>query len=163
DALAKVVPQPETVTDKEGRFSSVFPGKPEKRDRKIGATDTDPVTYEYSMRKRTMAVPTSYILLYFDVPDNVLKQTKAETVVEKIRDSSVKRLKGKLLEIRKLSFGQAEAGLEFHIDAPGGFHYRAKTCLVGNRVYHLGVSAERREITLSTDADRFLESFKVLD
>jgi hypothetical protein len=72
--------------------------------------------------------------------------------------AAVKNLKGKLLEEKPIQLTN-HPGLEIQVEFGGGL-FRARTYFVDDRMYTIAVSG-LRDMVVSKDADRFLDSFKL--
>lgn len=77
------------------------------------------------------------------------------------RDAAAKSIKGTLTKELKVKLGDVE-GREIHIDSPAIGIYRARLFIVGDRMYQV-VVAGPKEMALSKESDKFLDSFKVIE
>jgi hypothetical protein len=141
---------------REGRCSILMPGEP--RELKIptgGVGDT----FIRMVEKGNNA----WAVTYLDVPgmDKAPKDVITQALVNG-RDGAAKSTNGKLLSDRDIKLGE-HPGKEFELELPGGMlRYRSRVYIVSGRLYQMVVTGPR-DVVQGREADRFLESFKLLD
>lgn len=136
-----------------GRFSIVFPSKPEELKRSAITPAGMLDIYLFTAREEKKL----YILGYLDYPEATVKELGPDAVLESNRDSFVETVKGKLLTDKKLTL-DGNPGREFTVEAPNT-KFQLREFLVRNRLYQVVAGAPDIE---APEVKRFQDSFKLL-
>jgi hypothetical protein len=102
-----------------------------------------------------------YLVTANEVPAGADQADKADHLLDVSRDRSVSNSKGKLLQEKRLTLDNRWHGREYEILTEANNIRRQRLYLAQGRLYALVVVGSR-EKTGSPDADRFLDSFKLI-
>jgi hypothetical protein len=148
----------QTFDASEGGFRVSMPGKPTKG-RDVLTTAAGPlegVNYVYTTPDQRVA----YGIDYVDYPAEVVRRNDPERILEAARDGLVGKLRGRVRDERRVSL-EGRPGRAVDLALADGRFVRARLSLVGQRQYQL-VVVTPDERTAANDAERFLESFRLL-
>lgn len=144
-------------TSKEGRFRVEMPAAP-TTDR---ATMRTPYGELPLHTANVAGHTTGYVVFYSDYPERVVRRFTAEQILRGARDAAVRRLGGRLLEESSTRVsGQPARRLEIEISG-GGAIARTTLILAGRRLYQVTVAAPPEQVR-SAEAERFINSFRIL-
>ncbi|KAM3101875.1 hypothetical protein ACKFKF_06325 [Phormidesmis sp. 146-12] len=105
----------------------------------------------------------AYFVAYADYPEQLLKVSNPEKMLDGARDGAVSNVNGKLVDEKKVSI-DGSPGRELTIEAKGSNGQdgtvKARVFLVKNRLYQAMVVAPKEEVN-ATEMDAFLQSFKL--
>ncbi len=108
---------------------------------------------------------SAYMLSYADYPENFVKQSDVNTMLDGARDGALKNVNATLGGTKAISL-DGSPGREFTASVPdsksvpGGGSVQARIYLVKSRLYQLLVLTAKGNET-EVDADKFLASFKL--
>jgi hypothetical protein len=135
-------------TSAEGRFKVLMPGAPQQRPSPQGGT-----IYGWEGEGCFFAVAVEDLPIPPDEPPGVIEKR-----LDGSRDTSVKKVNGKILSERRIQLQGKHPGREVVASLPDtGRVLRSRFYLVGSRAYLLTVIGEDRDIRSPT-ANRFFES-----
>jgi hypothetical protein len=145
------------LAPKDGGFSVMMPGAPieQKESLRLPSGPVDLLIYAVE-RKRD---ETAFIAMYCELPEAVFKNGTNEKRLDYARNRAVAATKGKLTGEKKLKLG-ANPGRELLFEVEGKGQVRQVLYVVKDKLYQLLVAGPK-EKTMSKDADRFLQSFKL--
>jgi len=103
---------------------------------------------------------TAYLVLFCEFPKSVLKTGTDERRLDYARDRAVAARKGKLVFEKKIKLG-IYLGRELHFEVEGKGMVRQRLFAVKDKLFQLLVAGPRG-LALGKDANRFLESFKIV-
>jgi hypothetical protein len=147
-------------TSKEGNFSVLLPGTPKMEkvpnsDPKLGLPDQ----YQFNLDRGNGA----YTVSYQDNPN--LKNASREALEQHLtaaRAGIQQGFGGKLLSERRILLDDKYPGLEFVVDIPKASGlFRSRMYLVNGRLHQV-IAVGVKEFASSSEADRILDSFKLL-
>ncbi len=154
--IAKAADWRDVAPDGAG-FRISMPGEPVRNSKTIsleGGAGTIQVQ-SYSVQ---MSSKISYAVLYYDLPEAVSGSADVYTLYQRVTDSGVADLKGKLVS-EKVIFLGSWPGKEVHAENDQDA-FRAVMFLVNGRFYHMIANRQKGQIQ-SDDVERFLSSFKL--
>jgi hypothetical protein len=144
-------------SSKAGGFSVLVPGVPTEKDQAI---TTLAGVINCKMYEVTLA-QGALVTAYNDLPQKV-QPGGEKAVLDGARDGAVANVKGKLLSDKDIKLGTAP-GREVEIDVQGKARIRTRIYLVnGSRMYQVMVVGANADFPASKDANRFLDSFKLI-
>jgi hypothetical protein len=142
-------------TSKGGKFSVRFPGKVVEKDIAAAGASGKAVVYE--------AKSGTYTVTYVDLPEAAAEALKTPEAVEIVlaatRDASVKEMKGKLLEDKKVKLGGVP-GMDFKVELPESKIMRNQMYISGTRLYQVMIVGSK-DFVGGGESDKFLKSFKI--
>lgn len=142
---------------KEGRFQVLMPGTPKESKHDTESDFGKSVLHMNAMQ----AGKTMYAANYSDFPAEV-KKVPLKQVYDSSQDGAVANLKGKLVSEKDIKISDYP-GREILIDFAGGKRlFRARVYLVRQRLYQVVVFGTKEAAT-SKEADKFLDSFKLVE
>ena len=145
-------------TSKVGGFSAAFPGTPKESKEPIAKDGTIQTQY-------TLDGPTGAYLVSFQDNPNLAKAGKVERekALQAAQDAVQRGTQGKLLRSKEITLDKVHPGREYEIQAShgGGGLFRSRAYLVKDRLYQVIVVGQK-DFATSKEADRFLESFKLV-
>lgn len=154
------LPEYETFTSEEGRFSADFPGTPQRQARTETAGDLVLSLIHFTVDSGREAVSVSYI----DYP-SVLAEQDPQALLDGIAEGAataatgeIEGVESELVSKTPASF-QGNPAIDFEVDIEDR-RLEARALLVGSRMYLLQVVSEP-EVTASS-YDRLVESFSLL-
>jgi len=147
DSLKRLKP----YHSKEGDFSVLFPGEPERKMQKLdtGIGKLEFVLYSAETRKAAFAVG------YVDYPEDMI----TDNMLDDARDDIVKKVKG-TLESEKVLDYHGHVGREFEIKVQEQATVKARVFLIDDRLYQIMVISGSERI-IKTRGSKFLDSFEV--
>ena len=145
----------EPYHSKEGRFSVLFPGEPE---RKLQQVDTPAETLEFVMYSAG-SKKTGFIVAYVDYSQEMMKNADIKKMLDGARDGAVRNINGRLEKEKVLDF-HGKPGRELEIMAPKKAIIKARLILIGNRLYQMMAISQSNRI-LEEKTPEFFDSFKV--
>src|SRR5262245_26964915 len=86
---------------KEGKYSVAFPGKPEIKTQKIPGGDLNIASFEKG--------PGAFMVMYSDLPAEVVKATKAKEILEGGEKGLVDTFKAKVTSSKEIEFGKQKS------------------------------------------------------
>lgn len=148
----------QTFDASEGGFRVTMPGKPTKGHDVLttAAGPLDSVNYVYTTPDQRVA----YGIDYVDYPPDVVRRNDPDRILEAARDGLVGKLRGRVRDERRIDL-EGQPGRAVELALGDGRFVRARLYLVGQRQYQL-VVVTPDERTGATDAQRFLDSFRLL-
>jgi hypothetical protein len=142
---------------KEGKFKVLMPGTPKESEAETESDFGKGVLHMNSLAASGMMFAANYS----DFPTEV-KKVPLKQIYDSSRDGAVANMEGKLAKEKDIKLGD-HPGREVLIDVAGGKRlFRARVYLVGQRLYQVVVFGTKEAAT-SKDADKFLDSFKLMD
>jgi hypothetical protein len=147
-----------TFTSKEGAFEVLMPGVPteEKKTLQLGSGPTELNLFVVERKKEEAA----YIVAYCEFPASALQGASPEERLNYARNRAVSRTRGKLAGEKKIKLGSFP-GRELRFETEGKGLVRQRLFAVKDKLYQVMVAGPK-ETVLSREADKFLESFKLL-
>jgi hypothetical protein len=147
-------------TSTKGNFSVLLPGTP--REEKVSIPDPkgEPgEQYQFVLDRGNGA----YVVSYQDNPDlKSAGREEAERKLSAARTAVQRGFGGRLLGERPIKLHDTYPGLEFEVEVPAGPGlYRSRMYLVRGRLHQV-IVVGAREFTTATEADRVLDSFRLL-
>ena len=143
-----------TFSSKEGQFTVLLPGKPVERKQAVG-NNVEQVQYLIDGGNKAYLIAYQDDQNFANADETLVKQALAAG-----RDAAVTSLKGTLLSQKEMKFDKKYNGMEFQIEIPGTGIYRSRIFMVKERLYQVTVLGPK-EVAVSKEADRFLDSFKL--
>jgi hypothetical protein len=145
-------------TSKEGAFEVLMPGIPseEKKTLQLGSGSTDLNLFVVERKKEEAA----YIVAYCEFPESSLQGASPEQRLDYGRNRAVSRSRGKLVVEKKIKLG-SYPGRELRFETEGKGLVRQRMFAVKDKLY-LVMVAGPKESAVSVEADKFLDSFKLL-
>ena len=140
-------------TWKAGDCSALLPGEPVEQTKDVGQGRK---VYLWIVSQGKIA----YVVSYADMPE--LAKAGGELIekaLENGRKQAAVNLKGKVIYDKEHKLN-GNPGREVHIETPALGIYRMRMYVIGPRLYQVIVLGPR-EVALSKDSDRYLDSFKV--
>lgn len=142
-------------THANGRYKTAFPGKPQEQTVNAGGLKFIINVIENKNQG------SAFVVAYNDMPNDI--NLSDENLANKALDGGVAGMaKGGKAATTKITYGKY-LGREVLIDAVGGKKQKARMYLVGNRLYQVLVEWDSRKGDLSSDADTFLNLFRLTD
>jgi len=149
--------KPADFAPKDGRFTVQMPGEPKEQTNKVN-TAIGPI--DVHMFLSAPDPNTAYIVGYSDYPEEMMKKSESDKILDGARDGAVKNVNGKLDGEKKITIDK-HPGRDFQI-ATEHFEGRNRMYLVNARLYQVMVVGSKEFVT-GKDAERFLDSFKLTD
>lgn len=144
-------------SSKVGGFTVQMPGQP-KEEVERGSKPNESDTYSYILDKGNSA----YFISYYDLP-NTIPAGKTREFFDSVRDGAVRGSKARVLNERDVRLDNQHSGRQVRYVDSEGVTYHMRLYLVNKRLYLTLVAIAQGENTkLTPDADRFLNSFKLL-
>lgn len=140
-----------------GRFSVLLPGAPASN---IFFVDTDAGPRQSNTFSYSDTNLNEYIIAYSEYQESKAEKSSNEKLFDEIRNGIIIAQQGRLLKETPLSLGQYP-GREIVVKKPGGTVQIQRFYVVNNYFYQLSVEIKNSD-TVSADAERFLNSFKLL-
>jgi hypothetical protein len=154
-ALASFAGAADKFESKDGKYKIAFPAKPEEKTKEVEAPP--PIgTITLHVASLDVKRDAAFMVVYNDYPEAVGK-TAAQKVLRAVQDHS--QGAGKLIAQGEVGDGNPPAR-EYVIEKDGNF-YRARSYLVGLRLYQVVVVGKSIEIVTSKPADDFIASFEI--
>lgn len=151
--------KPQEFRSEAGRFSIMIPATPEESTQTMNTQAGKIDLHMFTAEKGDVG----YIVGYSDYPEDVVKQSDPENMLDGSRNGAVSNVNGKLVLESKVSL-DGNPGREIVIDAKTGAGQdatvKARIYLVGSRLYQVMVIGPKGQIS-SADMDEFLQSFKL--
>ncbi len=139
----------------EGRFSILFPGKPERKLQKentqIGKLEF--VIYQAGSKE------IGFIVGYVDYPQKMFENVDIEKMLDGARDGAVRNVNGELESEKALDF-HGHPAREFEIKVPEEATVKSRIILIGNRLYQVMAVSESKSV-LKKNCPKFFASFEV--
>jgi hypothetical protein len=164
-AYADNVPQPppeglwKEFSSQDGRFSVLLPGSPKQ-------TSENMVTHFGVVEAKMFILrgpeQSFYAVAYMDYPRDALAKHTTDELLDRARDASVKKVKGKLAGEAKITLG-GNPGREVKIEAPtksGGQSVTMRLVFAKERLYQAIVVFPKGKEDAGEEK-RFFESFKL--
>jgi len=143
---------------KAGRFTIEMPGEPKEQINKID-TALGPIDLHLFVFSPDPNIV--YIASYADYPEDVIKKSDSEKMLNGARDGAVKNINGKLDREKKITIDK-HPGRDISIVADQAMA-RVRMYLVDARLYQVILVSTSKESVTSKDAEKFLDSFKLAD
>ena len=157
--VAGLSAQDDKKYEKDGKFTAKFPTTPVAAPQMAGGLTLQIVT---SVEKGK----GGYIVIYCDLPPEVLKAPKPEQVLESSEKGLVDNFKAKVTKSGPTMFGAKKypaREITAEKEVPTGlWNLRGSIILVGNRMYQVYVFGDK-EFIVGKEADAFLGSFAITD
>jgi hypothetical protein len=147
----------EDFAPKGGRFAVQMPGPPKEQTNKVN-TAVGPI--DVHMFVLSPDPNTAYIVGYSDYPEEMIKKSDIQKVLDGARDGAVKNVNGKLDWEKKITIDK-HPGRDFAISTEH-FEGRDRIYLVNARLYQVMVVGSKDFITDKV-AQKFLDSFKLTE
>jgi hypothetical protein len=142
----------------EGKYSVLMPGTPTNQTRNMN-TPTGSITLYASALENN---DTGYVVTYNDIPESLSQVLTPELLLQSIRKSAVSNVQGKLVDDQPITLASKYPGREIQVEIQDGKRvFRNRMYIVGNRLYQVVFAGTKDEI-FSKDANKFLDSFKIL-
>jgi len=148
----------EEFAPKGGRFTVQMPPQPKEQTSKVN-TAVGPIDLHNFVCEPDPN--TAYIVCYSDYPEEMIKKSDSQKVLDGVRDGAVKNVNGKLDWEKKITI-DSHAGRDFAFKAER-FEGRNRVYLVNARLYQMVLIGPSKDFITSKDAQRFLDSFKLTD
>ena len=146
----------EKFTNKEGRFSVLFPGKPQTQKQK---TPTAAGDIEFTMNLVAIGNDAAFIVSFNDYPVAV-KNADANKILEGVRDGN-KGQDGEILDDDAIKFGPDKLpARSILIKKSNGTYMKNMMILKGIRLYQVMVVG-KKSIIESKEVEKFYKSFEV--
>jgi hypothetical protein len=152
----------DTYTSKDGKYSVLLPGKPEKETEQKFESNGVELTMHMAM-----IAPSNdlvYLVAYNDYPEAAIAGADKDSMLDGVRDGDAKTFGGKVASEKKITLGKEKyPGREILIEKPDeGRVYRSRAYIAGNRLYQVVIIATK-DVATNKDTDKYLESFKLGD
>ncbi|MBY0513329.1 MAG: hypothetical protein K2P78_05395 [Gemmataceae bacterium] len=98
-----------------------------------------------------------YGIMYFDLAK---KPSNPKQTIKEVGDGT--RGKGKTTGTQDLDLGEDVVAREWSVELPNAA-FRYRVILKDRRVWHVALMAEDEEVTTNKDAEKFFDSFEILD
>jgi hypothetical protein len=149
-------PEWKEFASKDGRFKVLMPGTPKQEQAETESDFGKGILHMNALQEGK----TMYGANYCDFPAEI-KKVPLKKLFDASRDGAVANLEGKRAGEKDIKLGEYP-GREILIDVAGGKRlFRARVYLVDQRLYQVVVFGTRQAAT-SKEADRFLDSFKLV-
>jgi hypothetical protein len=149
----------EQISSPEGGFTVLMPTKPTQK-----KTTTEGELLSLEENRFTASLEegkVTYTISYTDFPDE-LSHLPPNVILDSITSRFTNDKKLKLINQQDISLGQA-SGKEFKFEAPGEILVKQRVYLVKQRLYQLVTEIPKaRESALSSDVEKFMNSFQLL-
>ncbi|NJR48229.1 MAG: hypothetical protein HC780_00450 [Leptolyngbyaceae cyanobacterium CSU_1_3] len=153
------VAKSEEFKSQTGQFSVTAPIALKEETRSLDTTAGKINLHMFTATEKNKA----YFVAYADYPEQILKLSNPEKMLDGARDGAIGNVNGKLVSEAKVSINGAP-GRELVIEAKGkngeNGTVKARVFLVKNRLYQAMVVAPQAEVN-SAEMDKFLQSFKL--
>lgn len=140
-----------------GGFIVKFPGTP-KEEKTTANTQAGPIeAISYSVSNNKI----SYTVAYNDYPEELVKSSKPDDILNGARDGAVTNTKGKLLNELIINLDNYP-GRDFRYELSGGIGIvRQRIYLVNNRLYQIMTATESEDMFLNSITE-FFDSFRLI-
>ena len=147
----------EKFTSKEGKFSVMFPGKPELQKQKA-ATEVGDI--QITLNIVAIGNDVAFIVSFNDYPDAVKNADPAQ-MLEGARNGN-KGKDGEIVEDDEIKFGPEKLpARKFLIKKPGGIYMKNLIVLKGTRLYQVMLIG-KKDVVESKEAEKYYKSFEVM-
>lgn len=145
-------------TSKTGKYKVKFPQRAELTE-SLSEPEDGPTTYNvFGLVPSPKAV---YAVMYFDIAKRPTTASAAKRTVNEMGEAL--RGKGKLVSSEELELeDETQTGKEWLVELSNA-HFRYRVILKDKRAYHIALMAEDEDSVTGTDADKFFNSFAVLE
>ncbi len=142
---------------KEGRFKVLMPGIPKQEE-----VETESDFGPSLLHMNTVEAGGSFYGAHFNDFPEAVKSVSLEQFYDSSRDVAAANMRGKVIGEEDVKLGD-HPGREVRIEVNGGKHlFRSRVFLVGTRLHQIVVFGTKKAAT-SEDADKFLDSLKLID
>jgi len=148
----------------EGRFAILFPGSPTLSEQSI-----DHPLMKFVVRKCELKTFAEYGVMYADYPENVIKATPADMLLDEGAKGAVEELHSELVSISPITIA-GYPGRLMKEKLPSGQILQAKMVLVGQRMYQIAITTPKEEGAAAeavgfyeSTARKFLDSFELVN
>ena len=148
---------------KEGNFSILFPGKPTRRIENIStaAGNIKGYIYTYSDESDESDKKTTFLIMYSDFPEELMRTANAERVLESTVNGQIGSLKGRMISSKKIYLNDTYPGIEVEYKS-NRITFLTRVYLKENRLFQ--ILAGSSNITKDrNDIKKFLTSFKIIE
>jgi hypothetical protein len=139
---------------KDGRFSVVFPGKPDAKTTSAKTLDGDMEVHAFRLTGKDK---TEYSVVYTDYPADKFKGADADKLLDQTRDGGVEATRAKVKETKPKGFDSAR---DLELEIAGVTSY-SRLVLAKNRLYVVMAVPEGK--AGADAAKKFVESFKLAE
>jgi hypothetical protein len=163
DAVAEDSPAAwKEFSSAEGRFAAEFPGSPKQSTQPAG---------QFTLNLFQLTSAFEYSVMYADYPEwaNDSDPALAKKILDSGLEGAVAEVHAKLLEVNEVFLGR-HPGRQYVERMPNGSILRAKTFLVGHRLYQIAITTPKEEGAIAeavkfyqATAAKFLDSFRLLE
>jgi hypothetical protein len=102
----------------------------------------------------------AYIVSYSDYPEEMVKKSDPQKMLDGARDGAAKNVNGKIESEKKIKI-DGHPGRDFVI-ATERFQIRDRIYMVGSRLYQVMLVGSK-DVISGKDAEKFIESFKLTE
>jgi hypothetical protein len=146
----------EKFTSKEGKYSVMFPGKPQLQQQKA---NTELGDIEITMNVLAIGNDMAFIVSHNDYPDAV-KNADPGQMLEGARNGN-KGKDGEIVTDEAIKFGPEKLpGRRFLIKKPGDIYMKNMIIFKGTRLYQVMLIG-KKDVVESKDADKYYKSFEL--
>ena len=149
--------KPADFAPKDGRFTVQMPGEPKEQTSKVN-TPIGPIDVHLFISAPDPK--SAYMVGYSDYPEEVVKKSDSDKILDGARDGAVRNVKGTLESEKKITM-DGHPGRDYVISTEG-FRGRERIYLVNARLYQVMLLGSKEFVT-GKDADKFLDSFKLTE
>jgi hypothetical protein len=142
-------------------FSVVAPATFQKSVKSVDVSPVGKMNYiEYTAKHGNL----EYSIACVDYPQELVNKSDPDKILDGSRDGAVNNVNGKLALEEKITF-DGHPGRKLGINMKGNkgqnLTLKCRIFLVGNRLYFVGATAPKGEVSIS-EMDAFLDSFRLL-
>jgi len=146
------------LAPKGGRFTIQMPGKADEQISKMH-TFVGPIDLHLFIFSPDSN--TAYMASYGDYPEEIIKNSNSDKMLNGSRDGIVKSINGKLDREKKITIDKHPGRDITIVTDKAAVHERLY--LVNCRLYQLVVASTSKEFVAGKDAEKFLDSYKLTD
>lgn len=145
-------PETKEFASKEGRFKATFPSKTSESTTEAKGSGLAIVTVSSQPKPGSV-----FNVVYFDLPSEI-PADQAKATLPKLASG----IKGKELSVKDLELGKEKVPGRDAVYEVGKTHIRNVIFLDGKRVYQVLVGGVTKDEVTSKEADKFIESFRIV-
>ena len=149
-----------TFSSVSGGFSILTPGTPIEKQ----LMQETPMGKIFVTTFRINSKSSSYFIGYNDYPDDFIRRSNINGLLDGARDGSIGNLNGRLLTQHNISvngYPGREYVAEFMFKKPGDSTVKTRAYLVNNRLFQISVMSIKGEVSVAQQ-NKFLNSFTLL-
>jgi hypothetical protein len=148
----------EVLTDRVGRFSADFPGRPETSTQRVETQAGAVIAHIFTYRSMG---GTTYTVVYSDYPDGSMANTPPDSVYSGVINGAMGRTGGTLKGTNAVTSDSVPGREALFVSPDQKNVLRSRYFLVGDRLYQIGFEGSQGSET-GKGAVGFLDSFRIL-